>query len=47
MNYNIRKMKSADKQDVLLMMSEFYQSDAVATNGSTEIFVCDFMGTKS
>ena len=42
MKFKIRTMKKGDKQDVLCMMEEFYKSEAVATNGSFEIFECDF-----
>lgn len=38
----IRKMKEKDKPEVLSMMEEFYNSDAVFTNGSKEIFENDF-----
>lgn len=38
MNIVIRKMVEADRSDVIKMMRVFYASDAVATNGSEEIF---------
>jgi len=41
-NAKIRRMKAADKEEVLLMMREFYSSSAVSTNGSDEIFENDF-----
>lgn len=37
-----RKMNNIDKAEVLSMMKTFYSSDAVATNGSNEIFENDF-----
>jgi len=42
MNFEIRKMKESDRAEILSMMREFYTSDAVATNGSDEIFENDF-----
>lgn len=42
MDFVIRKMELKDKEEVLLMMEEFYLSDAVYTNGSKEIFETDF-----
>ncbi len=42
MNITIRQMQKSDKNEVLLMMKEFYSSDAVFTNGSEEIFETDF-----
>lgn len=41
-NFEIRKMAHDDKADIISMMKEFYSSDAVSTNGSAEIFECDF-----
>ena len=35
-------MKKEDKSDILEMMSVFYSSPAVLTNGSNEIFNADF-----
>ena len=40
-NYNIRAMAGEDKSEILEMMSIFYSSDAVYTNGSPEIFLND------
>lgn len=42
MDFEIRNMIKTDKDEVLSMMKEFYSSDAVFTNGSDEIFNCDF-----
>ena len=42
MNSIVRKMTEADKDAVLEMMRVFYASDAVYSNGSEEIFRCDF-----
>lgn len=42
MNFKIKKFSQNDKSDVLKMMNEFYHSDAVATNGSKEIYETDF-----
>lgn len=42
MDFGIRKMQLEDKKEILTMMKEFYSSDAVATNGSNEIFETDF-----
>ena len=42
MDFKIRKMQPDDKKEILAMMEEFYSSDAVATNGSVEIFETDF-----
>ena len=42
MEYGIRKMNQEDKTEVLLMMEQFYSSDAVSTNGSAEIFESNF-----
>ncbi len=41
METKIRVMTSGDKSDVLEMMKVFYNSPAVYTNGSDEIFSCD------
>lgn len=41
-SYTIRKMKIEDKNEVSAMMETFYSSNAVSTNGSTEIFDNDF-----
>ncbi|MBE6787123.1 MAG: GNAT family N-acetyltransferase [Ruminococcaceae bacterium] len=38
----IRPMTETDKQDVLNMMKTFYNSPAVFTNGSDEIYESDF-----
>ena len=37
----IREMAEGDRQVLLSMMTVFYASDAVATNGSQEIFTAD------
>ena len=42
MDFGIRKMQLEDKKEILAMMEEFYSSNAVATNGSNEIFETDF-----
>ncbi len=42
MNISIREMKEEDRRAVMEMMEVFYKSDAVSTNGSSEIFKCDF-----
>ena len=41
MQYVFRKIKQEDKNEIFLMMKEFYSSDAVLTNGSVEIFEAD------
>ena len=41
METKIRTMTSDDKSDVFEMMRVFYNSPAVYTNGSDEIFSCD------
>ena len=41
MNVKIREMIESDRNVVLQMMETFYSSDAVATNGSAEIFKSD------
>lgn len=38
MDINIKKMEINDKKEIVTMMEEFYSSNAVSTNGSTEIF---------
>ena len=38
MNINIRKMTESDRKNVVGMMRAFYQSPAVFTNGSEEIY---------
>ena len=38
----IRLMKEQDKNEVIEMMTVFYASEAVSTNGSKEIFESDF-----
>ena len=38
----IRLMKEQDKNEVIGMMTVFYASEAVSTNGSREIFESDF-----
>ena len=38
----IRLMKEQDKNEVIKMMTVFYASEAVSTNGSREIFESDF-----
>ena len=38
----IRLMKEQDKNEVIEMMTIFYASEAVSTNGSREIFESDF-----
>lgn len=42
MKINIRKFNQNDKSEILKMMTEFYSSNAVSTNGSIEIFEKDF-----
>ena len=42
MDIKIRKFKQSDMAEVLVMMTEFYSSDAVFTNGNPEIFNRDF-----
>jgi len=42
MEFEIRKFKPKDEPEILSMMKEFYNSDAVSTNGSQEIFKEDF-----
>ena len=42
MEFKVRKFKKEDKIEILEMMKEFYNSDAVYTNGSDEIFETDF-----
>lgn len=42
MNFKIRKFNKDDKSEVLIMMEEFYHSDAVSTNGSKDIYETDF-----
>lgn len=42
MNYSIRLMSLKDKEEVLQMMKVFYESEAVLSNGSNEIFNSDF-----
>ena len=42
MKTTIRAMKEADRSAVLEMMKVFYESDAVHTNGSAQIFEADF-----
>ena len=42
MEYIIRKMIASDKEEVIKMMKVFYESDAVLSNGSVEIFENDF-----
>lgn len=42
MNYSIRLMSLKDKEEVLQMMKVFYESEAVLSNGSSEIFNSDF-----
>ena len=37
----IRKFNQDDKSEILKMMTEFYSSNAVSTNGSIEIFEKD------
>lgn len=41
MNILIREMKEADRDEIMDMMRVFYSSNAVATNGSEEIFKSD------
>lgn len=43
MEYIIRRVNVCDKEEVLVMMRDFYSSDAVFTNGSDEIFENDFL----
>ncbi len=42
MQINIEKMRAEHKKEVIDMMSIFYASEAVHTNGSAEIFEADF-----
>lgn len=42
MNFEIRKMRIDDRDEIISMMKIFYSSDAVFTNGSDEIFAADF-----
>lgn len=42
MQFCIRKFVEEDRFEILSMMKVFYSSDAVFTNGSDEIFECDF-----
>ena len=42
MEFIIRKMIASDKDEVIKMMKVFYESDAVLSNGSVEIFENDF-----
>lgn len=42
MDFNFRKMNVNDRQEILDMMKIFYESTAVSTNGSKEIFETDF-----
>ncbi len=42
MNIQIRKMQKEDKEIILSFMEEFYNSEAVFTNGSKEIYEKDF-----
>ena len=39
---SFRKFVESDKNEIVSMMETFYSSDAVYTNGSSEIFCCDF-----
>ncbi len=41
MKFEIRHMQKQDKDEILVMMKEFYNSPAVHTNGSEEIFKND------
>lgn len=43
MSFLIRKMIKDDKSEIISMMTEFYASDVVSTNGSLEIFEKDFL----
>ena len=43
MNFEIRKMRIDDRDEIISMMKIFYSSDAVFTNGSDEIFENDFV----
>ena len=42
MGFIIRKLKAADRSEVLKIMRTFYNSSAVLTNGSEEIYQKDF-----
>ena len=42
MDFEIRKFREEDKNEVISMMETFYSSDAVSTNGSSEIFNNNF-----
>ena len=39
---SFRKFVESDKNEIVSMMETFYSSDVVYTNGSSEIFCCDF-----
>ena len=41
MDLKFRNMTNNDKQEVFSMMEAFYSSDAVYTNGSSDIFKSD------
>ena len=41
MNIKFSKISEEHRQELLKMMTEFYSSDAVSTNGSVEIFEKD------
>ena len=41
-DFTIRLMLKEDKDEVLSMMKVFYESEAVLSNGSKEIFLSDF-----
>lgn len=41
MNIKFSKISEEYRQELLKMMTEFYSSDAVSTNGSVEIFEKD------
>ncbi len=42
MDFEVRKMRICDRNEILSMMKELYLSEAVSTNGSDEIFETDF-----
>lgn len=42
MDFSIRCFQKNDKSEIISMMTEFYSSDAVYTNGSIDIFETDF-----
>ncbi len=47
MNIKFREMNIGDKSEVIAMMRSFYNTPAVYTNGSEEIYLNDFNGCVS